>query len=240
MARAAEFVENAVHPDFIDLNSGCPVAKVVGKNGGASLLKDIRLFRDMVRALVGAVSIPVSVKLRSGWQEHEWVDVEFARAAAECGAAAIVLHPRSKTMGFSGRSYWERIAVVKNAVGIPVIGNGDICTAKDGCDMFEQTGCDSVMIGRGAFGNPWLFSQIKLALRGEPVSLPSSSERVAAALDHVARYAQTYGEKKAAADLKKHVSWYLKGMDGASSLRTRIFLSTTTRELTAVLEELSV
>jgi len=240
MARAAEFVAKTAHPDFIDLNSGCPVAKVVGKNGGASLLKDIKLFVDMVRALVGAASVPVSVKIRSGWQEHEWVDVEFAQAAAACGASAVFLHPRSKTMGFSGHSYWERIALVKKAVSIPVIGNGDIVTAQDGCDMFAQTGCDSIMIGRGALGNPWIFSQVALALRGEPAPPPSSAERITAALDHIARYVKAYGEKKAAADLKKHVSWYIKGLKGASSLRARIFESRTTGELKTVLAELSV
>jgi tRNA-dihydrouridine synthase B len=241
MAHAAEYVQKTVRPDFIDLNSGCPVPKVVGKNGGASLLKDLRLFKELVRAMVGAVSIPISVKIRSGWDEHKWVDIEFAQAAVDCGAKAVILHPRSKTMGFSGHSYWDRIAVVKKAVPVPVIGNGDVCTPQDGRDMFAQTGCDSIMVGRGALGNPWIFSQIKYALSGDrPVLSVSSQQRIATALDHILRFTNAYGEKKADADLKKHVSWYVKGLAGAASVRSRIFQSKTTIELKTVLAELSV
>jgi tRNA-dihydrouridine synthase B len=236
MAIAAEYVEKTAHPDFIDLNSGCPVAKVVTKNGGASLLKDLKLFKEMVRAMVGAVSVPVSVKIRSGWNEHQWVDEEFAAAADQCGAAAVILHPRSKTMGFSGHSYWERIAVVKKSCSVPVIGNGDICTAQDGCDMFSQTNCDSIMVGRGALGNPWLFSQIRQALDNQPVIQQTAQQRIATALEHVERFTKTHGEKKAAADLKKHASWYIKGLNCAASLRTAIFHATTTTELKGVLE----
>jgi tRNA-dihydrouridine synthase B len=240
MARAAEYVEKTVHPDFIDLNSGCPVPKVVGKNGGAALLKDLRLFKKLVIALAGAVSVPISVKIRSGWYEHQWVDVEFAQAAVECGAKAIILHPRSKTMGFSGHSYWDRIAVVKKAVDVPVIGNGDICSPRDGCDMFAQTGCDSIMVGRGALGNPWIFSQIKQAMDDRPLSRITPKQRIATASEHIARFTKAYGEKKAATDLKKHISWYIKGLSGAALLRTRIFQSRTTKELKTVLAELSV
>jgi nifR3 family TIM-barrel protein len=240
LARAAELVQKTAAPDFIDLNAGCPVPKVVRNNGGASLLRDLGLFKELVTALVNAVSVPVSVKLRSGWNEHQWVDVEFAQAAADCGAAAVILHPRAKTMGFSGHSYWERIAVVKNAVAVPVIGNGDILTALDAQDMFCKTGCDSVMIGRGALGNPWIFSRIKRLLAGgDPGPAPSAQERAATALGHVRRYRQLYGEKKAAADLKKHTAWYIKGLPAAASVRTRIFLSKTTAEIERALEEVS-
>jgi tRNA-dihydrouridine synthase B len=236
MARAAEFIEKTVHPDFIDLNSGCPVPKVVKKNGGASLLRDLRLFSNMVRALVSAVSVPVSVKLRSGWNEHEWTDVEFARAAVDSGANAIILHPRSKTMGFSGHSYWERIAVVKKSVSVPVVGNGDIVTAQDGCDMLSRTGCDSVMVGRGALGNPWIFSQIKCAMRNRPITGITPRERIETASLHLARFTKVYGEKKAAADLKKHISWYIKGLSCAAALRTKIFHAKTVRGLEEILE----
>jgi nifR3 family TIM-barrel protein len=236
MASAAEYVSKTTAPDFIDLNSGCPVPKVVKKNGGASLLKDLGLFMKLVRALVGAVSVPVTVKLRSGWNEHEWVDVEFARAAVDCGARAIILHPRSKTMGFSGHSYWERIAVVKNSVSVPVIGNGDIVTPQDGCDMFAQTGCDSIMIGRGALGNPWLFSQIKSALAGKPGAPVTARQRISTAAEHLAVYIKVYGERKAAADLKKHISWYIKGLPSAAGLRTRIFHARTVSALEEILK----
>jgi len=228
MAEAAEAIQKSVVPDFIDLNAGCPVAKVVKKNGGSALLRDISLFSAMLSALVKAVSVPVTVKIRSGWTEHVWVDAEFATAAQAAGAAAIIVHPRSKSMGFSGHSYWERIAVVKKQVSIPVIGNGDIVTADDAMRMLETTGCDSVMIGRGALGNPWLFSQIKDRLAGKQATLPSASDRVQTALDHVRRFADAHGERKALADMKKHASWYTRGLSGAAQLRSNIFGATST------------
>ena len=223
IAEAAGFVERTAAPDFIDLNAGCPVPKVVKKNGGASLLKDVRLFSALVSALVKSVSVPVSVKMRSGWNEHAWVDVEFAQAAEAVGAAAVILHPRSRSMGFSGHSYWERIAAVKNAVRIPVVGNGDIYCGADAEKMFDATGCDSIMVGRGALGNPWIFSQIKNLLSKTAAQPPSALLRIDAARDHLARYRHRYGERKAIADMKKHMSWYLKGLPGAAHLRSAIF-----------------
>lgn len=240
MAKAAEFVQKTAQPDFIDLNSGCPVPKVVTKNGGAALLKDIRLFRELVKALVGAVSVPVSVKIRSGWFEHRWVDVEFAQAASDCGAQAVILHPRSKTMGFSGHSYWDRISLVKKAVGVPVIGNGDICSAEDALSMFSLTLCDSIMIGRGALGNPWLFSQIRSVLDKRKPAPVTPRRRIDAALAHLKRFTAAYGEKRSAAEMKKHVSWYIKGLPRAAALRTKIFTAKTTGDLKTVLEEFSI
>jgi len=237
LARAAELVQKKANPDFIDLNSGCPVPKVVKKNGGASLLRDLRLFKEIVTAMVKASSVPVSVKLRSGWSEHHWVDVEFAQAAVACGASAVILHPRSKTMGFSGHSYWERIAVVKKAVAVPVIGNGDILSAKDGSDMFEQTGCDSVMIGRGALGNPWIFSSVKALLAQSPAAPPSLQARMETALGHVDRFVKLNGEKTAAAEMKKHASWYIRGLPGAGGIRSKIFRAKSTADIKAALAE---
>jgi tRNA-dihydrouridine synthase B len=238
MACAAEHVQKRANPDFIDLNSGCPVPKVVKKNGGASLLKDLRLFKELVSVMVKAASVPVSVKIRSGWSEHHWVDVEFAQAAEACGASAVILHPRSKSMGFSGHSYWERIAVVKKSVKVPVVGNGDILLEQDAQEMFSQTGCDAVMIGRGAMGNPWIFSRIKALLSHKPEQKPTVKERIETALEHIHRYKKLYGEKKAAAEMKKHASWYIRGLPGASGKRARIFRAKTTGEIAAALEEL--
>lgn len=236
MAAAAEQVEKTALPDFIDLNAGCPVPKVVRKNGGASLLKDVRLFAALVEALVKATSLPVSVKIRSGWSEHHWVDAEFAQAAHACGAGALIVHPRSKTMGFSGHSYWERIAIVKQAVPIPVIGNGDILCEQDAKDMFEQTGCDGIMIGRGALGNPWIFSRIKDFLACRPAHLPTARERVSAAREHVRRFKELYGERRTVADMKKHASWYVKGLPEAASVRTSIFGATSSGQIQEALE----
>jgi tRNA-dihydrouridine synthase B len=235
LARAAAFIENKVAPDFIDLNAGCPVQKVVKKNGGSSLLKDLNHFGTIVRAMVNAVSTPVTVKIRSGIHKYEWVDIEFAQMAQECGAAAITLHPRSQSMMFTGHSFWERIAEVKKTVSIPVIGNGDICTADDALKMIAQTDCDGIMIGRGVYGNPWLFKQIKDVLAGIPVTEVSLPERLTVALDHLQRYRSYYGDSAAGRDMKKHAAWYCKGVANATMLRNAIFRSNSAEELRGIL-----
>ena len=231
IAYAAAYIEEHFQPDFIDLNSGCPVPKIVKKNGGAALLRDPRLFGDIVSAMVKAVSTAVTVKLRSGWLQHEPVDTEFARIAQESGAAAIIIHPRFKSMAFSGHSLWERIAAIKKAVSIPVIGNGDICLPQDARAMFEQTGCDSVMVGRAALGNPWIFSQLKSDLRGASAPEVSAKQRCSLAMEHLRRFIEVYGEKTAIAEMKKHVSWYIKGLPQAATLRNGIFRATSIGEL---------
>jgi tRNA-dihydrouridine synthase B len=235
--KSASLVAERFNPDFIDLNAGCPVSKVVRKNGGAALLKDLNRFSKILKAIVEAVALPVTVKLRSGWYKHQWVDDEFARCAESCGAAAITLHPRSQTMGFSGHSYWERIALVKAAVAIPVIGNGDVTSADDALVMKAQTHCDGIMIGRAAYGNPWIFAEVKAALSGTPAHRPSHAGRRATALRHIALFRDRYGEPRAVREMKKHVSWYIKGMPGAAQWRDRIFRASATGELEAVVEE---
>jgi nifR3 family TIM-barrel protein len=225
MAYCTAFIEEHYRPDFIDLNSGCPVPKVVSKNGGAALLRDARLFERIVSRMVKAVSTPVTVKLRSGWNQQEWVDVQFAKIAQDCGVAAVILHPRSKTMAFSGHSFWERIGCVKSSVSVPVIGNGDIGCAQDAKAMFDQTGCDSIMIGRAALGNPWIFSEIKQFLAGKTVEKPSLAVRFETITRHLHEYCEKYGDKKTVSDLKKHLSWYCKGLPGAAMLRNDIFRS---------------
>ncbi|MBD3319893.1 MAG: tRNA dihydrouridine synthase DusB [Chitinivibrionales bacterium] len=234
-ACAAAFVEENTPADFIDLNCGCPVIKVVKKNGGAALLRDEDRYARIITAMVNAVSLPVTVKIRSGWEMHAWVDVSFARIAEACGAAAVTVHPRSRTMGFSGHSFWERIAEVKNAVSIPVVGNGDIQTPEDGLSMFEQTGCDSIMIGRAAYGNPWIFSMTRAALTGKAIAPVSQKDKIQAAAQHLDLYIQAHGECRAAREMKKHIAWYLKGIPGAAELRRSIFQSRSTDELRKLL-----
>lgn len=235
--KSARLVEQRFSPDFIDLNAGCPVPKVTKKNGGSALLKHLQRFKEIVSALVETVSLPVTVKLRSGWHKHQWVDAEFARCAQECGAAAITLHPRSQTMMFSGHSFWERIAAVKAAVSIPVIGNGDIISAADARAMKTQTGCDGIMIGRAVYGNPWIFGQAKAALAGKEFSFPSMQEKRETALWHLEEYRKKRGEVCTAKEMKKHIAWYIKGMPGASLLRDRIFRAESSAELEAVIRE---
>lgn len=223
IAYAAAFIEEHYHPDFIDLNSGCPVSKVVKKNGGAALLRNRPLFQDIVTRLKKAVSVPITVKLRSGWTAGDLVDAEFARISEDCGASAIILHPRTKSMGFSGHSMWERIAEVKKNVSIPVIGNGDICVPEDASEMFKQTGCDSIMIGRAALGNPWIFDRTKRHLANGGSSPLTDAERLSIVLEHMSGYCAAHGEKRALGELKKHVGWYIKGVAQAANLRNRVF-----------------
>lgn len=234
MAWAASFAYNAVHPDFIDINSGCPVPKVIKRNGGAALLRDPVLFKKIITTVVKAVPIPVTVKIRSGLNTNQWVDQEYARIAEGSGVKAITVHPRSRAMGFSGHSFWERIAIVKNTVSIPVIGNGDIIRGSDAVRMFAETGCDAVMVGRGMNGNPWIFSEIKDAIAGREHSPVSIQEKGAALIKHMAAYRERYGEYKATKEMKKHCSWYLKGMPEASFCRNAVFHAVSYEDLVAV------
>jgi len=240
LAYAAKWVEEHVHPDFIDLNSGCPVPKVIRKNGGAALLRDPAAYIACVHALMRAVRIPVTIKIRSGWDHDHYVDVEYARIAEKEGAAALILHPRTRSMGFSGHSMWERIALVKRSVSIPVIGNGDVRTPQDAAEMYAQTGCDGIMIGRAAMGNPWLFGQIKDALAGNPVTPVSTEQRVRMALEHLRLFREKWGEERAAAEMKKQIAWYCKGVPGVGAMRGRIFQTRTTVELEEICGRLAV
>ncbi|KMQ50838.1 tRNA dihydrouridine synthase B [Chitinispirillum alkaliphilum] len=236
LSEAAKFVQDYANPDFIDLNAGCPVPKVVKKNGGSSLLRDRHLFEQILTAMVKAVDIPVTVKIRSGWKKHEWVDVQFAKTAQECGVSCITLHPRSQTMGFSGSAFWERITEVKQAVSIPVVGNGDICNESDALKMLNLSGCDSLMIGRATYGNPWIFAAAKAALSDKPYTPPSARERIATIVRHLELFACMHGEQRACKEMKKHVAWYIKGMPGAAVLRNRLFRSETIDELRDIID----
>jgi tRNA-dihydrouridine synthase B len=235
MAAAAALVEATMRPDFIDLNSGCPVPKVVKRNGGAALLRNPALFERIVSAMAKAIKTPLTVKLRSGWNTGEWVDVEFARIAEGSGAQAVFLHARSKAMRYSGDALWERIAFVKQSVSIPVIGNGDIRTPHDAVRMLRETGCDALMVGRGSLGNPWIFGQIKQALAKKEITPIAASERYAVATRHIALQRERYGERRATKEMRKHVAWYLKGLPSVTMYRDRIFRANSTAELELVL-----
>lgn len=237
LAESARFTYEHVRPDFIDLNSGCPAPKIVRNNAGSALLKTPELFGRIINAMARAVPVPVTVKIRSGWNKHEWVDEEFARIAQDNGAAAITLHPRSQTMMFTGHSFWERIAAVKKAVSIPVIGNGDIVSAESAMKMIAETGCDAIMIGRASFGNPWIFAEIEAALKGGDYTPPSMQERKSTLLEHIRAYRQAHGERYAAGEMKKVAAWYIKGVPGASAARCRIFAASSSLEIEDVIED---
>jgi nifR3 family TIM-barrel protein len=224
MAEAAELVVRSYGPDFIDINFGCPVKKVVRRNGGSGCLKDLDLVQRIIRAVRDAADVPVTVKTRSGWDDATRSPVEIALRCQDAGAAMFTLHPRTRTQMYSGAARWDEIARVKDALEIPVVGNGDIRTADDALRMRRETGCDGIMIARGSFGNPWIFQQARALLSGAtPRPTPPAAERFAVALRHAALQVAVQGESsRTAREFRKHLGWYTRGLPGAAELRERL------------------
>lgn len=219
-------------PDFIDINMGCPAPKVAGNGGGCALMKDPRLAESIVKAVVGAVSIPVTVKMRSGWDESSINAVELAKRCEQAGAKLITVHGRTKTQMYSPPVNMDIIKEVKRAVSIPVVGNGDIFTAKDAANMYEYTGCDFVMVGRGAMGAPWIFRQINAWMfEGVTVPDPPLSERMRVLMKQAAMTVEDKGEKNAMREMRKHAAWYMKGVRGAAAYRNECGQLTTLEQL---------
>lgn len=225
MAQATELVTRHYQPDFIDINFGCPVKKVVQRNGGSGCLRDMDLVERIIRACVSATHLPVTVKTRSGWSEEERNPVGIALRMQDAGAKAFTLHARTRTQMFTGSANWDEIAVVVEALDVPVIGNGDIVTAEDVVRMREHTGCAGVMVGRGSFGNPWLFRDARALLDGLPKpSAPDAAERFAVALQHARLAAELQGDSRTTVvEFRKHFGWYTKGLHGSTALRSKLF-----------------
>lgn len=239
MAEAAAVVE-AAGADIVDLNMGCWVPKVAKTGAGASLLKDVCLAQDVVKAMVDAVKIPVTVKIRAGWDPAHTTGIEFARRAQDAGAAAIAVHARYANQGFTGTADWSIIRRVKDVVTIPVIGNGDVETAEDARRMFEETGCDAIMIGRAAMGNPWIFADVKQFLEtGEHRPNPSLDERIQAALFHLKTLAATpnVGEARAVKEMRGQITHYFKGFPGVSALRNLLVQATSIAQVEDLLHQ---
>lgn len=225
MAQAAALVEEVYEPDFLDINFGCPVKKVVSRNGGSGCLRDLGLVRDIIRAVKGAISIPTTVKIRSGWSEELRDPVQIALRCQDAGAEVLTLHARTRTQMYSGVANWDEIAAVKAALDIPVIGNGDVWSGEDAKRMRDHTGCDGIMIARGSHGAPWIFRQARAALAGEPVPPdPEAGERFRIVLEH-ARLAIAWEdeEEKAMIEFRKHLGWYTKGLPNGKALRQELF-----------------
>ncbi|MGH9259563.1 MAG: tRNA dihydrouridine synthase, partial [Acidimicrobiales bacterium] len=211
--------------DVIDINFGCPVKKVVRNNGGSGCLKDPALVEAILRAVRGATHLPVTVKIRSGWDEAQRDPVGIARRCRDAGAQALTLHPRTRTQMYSGRADWDEIARVVEALDIPVIGNGDITTPEQVVAMRAHTGCAGVMIARGSFGNPWIFAQGRalLAGRARPAD-PAPQERLAVAMGHARLTLAHDGDTRhTAIEFRKHLAWYTKGLPDSADLRRRLF-----------------
>lgn len=220
-----EFVPKAVHiaerfsPDIIDINSGCPVPKVAGNGAGSALMKNPKLFAEMVTAAVEATDIPVTVKIRKGWDDEHINAVEIAKIAEECGAAAVAVHGRTRVQMYSGSADWDIIAAVKQALSIPVIGNGDVDSAEKCLEMYRYTGCDLVMIGRAACGRPWLFRQIEQAMNGESFVEPDLDERLATMTRQIKLLVEDKGEYIGMKEARMQTAHYLKGMTNAAKYR---------------------
>ena len=246
MAEAARMIEaneyigcmSEVPPSAIDINMGCPVRKVTGNGEGSALLKNPGLIGEIVTAVARAVKLPVTVKIRAGWDKDSINAPEVAKIIEASGAAMLTVHARTREQMYEPGVDRSVITAVKQAVSIPVLGNGDIYTAADALSMMAETGCDGVMIARGAMGNPWIFSEIRAALEGGEFTLPPASERFEVALAQVREMIAEKGERVGVAEAKKHLAWYCHGMEGAAAARGRLMQAESYDELAAILREM--
>ncbi len=206
---------------LIDINMGCPAHKIVSNGEGSALMKDMAHASIIIEAVAKASSLPVSVKFRKGFSNDDINAVQFAKMSQESGAAMLTIHGRTREQMYSGCADWDIIARVKQAVTIPVIGNGDVFSGSDAVEMLKRTGCDGIMVARGAQGNPFIFEEIKAAISGEDYTRPSDAERIDAALLHAKRLRESKGER-AVIEMRKHAAWHIKGMRDSSKLRTEI------------------
>lgn len=239
MAEAAALITEHYGPEFIDINFGCPVKKVVQRNGGSGCLRDMDLVERIIRAVIGATHLPITVKTRSGWNDELRDPVGIALRMQDAGARAFTLHARTRTQMFTGKANWDDIARVVEALDIPVIGNGDVQTAADLVRMRRHTGCAGIMIGRGAFGNPWLFRDGRALLDGATLPPPpDAAERFRVALEHARLALRLQGDtRKTVIEFRKHLGWYTKGLHAATELRQRLFQIESIAEAEAIFLE---
>ena len=223
MARGAALAVEISGCDFIDINMGCPMAKVVGNGDGSALMKDIPLAARIVEAVVKAVEVPVTVKCRLGWDKGSVNVLELSRAVEAAGASAIAIHGRTKTMLYSGRADWDTIGLVKRELSIPVIANGDIMSGEEAARCLKRTGADGLMIGRAAFGDPWIFEEIRAALAGKPIPpRPPLARRIDTAVKQLELAREDKGEHIACLEARKHLAWYLRGVPYSNFYKDQI------------------
>jgi len=223
-------------PSLIDLNCGCSVPKVLRSGCGAVLMRSPALIGEIVRAMKAETDIPVSVKLRLGWENGSFTYLAAADAAVKAGAALVTLHPRTRAQAFSGKAQWDHIRALKTSCPVPVIGSGDLFTAEDCRDMISGTGCDGVMLARGCLGNPFLFAQTEALLADEPAPCIDATAKLGAAMSHLRMLAAAVGEEKACRDMRKHFVAYTKGLEGGAMIRQSVVTASTIAEYEEILE----
>ena len=238
MAKAVKIAER-YSPAIIDINAGCPMPKITGGGAGSALMKTPRLFGELVAAAVSATDIPVTVKIRKGWDSGSVNAVELAKIAEQSGAAAVAVHGRTREQLYSGKADWDIIREVKRAVSIPVIGNGDVGSPEDCAEMYSYTGCDLVMIGRGSYGRPWLFGQIRDHFDGKPPRHdPSPAEKLSIMREHIELLIEDKGERIGMKEARRHAAWYIKGMQGAAQFRNRCGMLNSLADLDELIREI--
>ena len=236
---AAKYIYENMQPDIIDINMGCPVPKVaVRAQAGSALLKNPEKIKEIVKAVVESVPIPVTVKIRSGWDFDHINAVEVAKICEEAGACAICVHPRTRSQGYSGKADWNVIKEVKENVTIPVIGNGDIRDIYDAKRMLEETKCDAIMIGRAMLGNPWLIRDICNYLKNGTIpSEVSPIEKIDMCLKHLKYLQEIKDEKVAVLEIRNHIAWYFKGLKGSNEIKNKVYLTTRINDIINILNE---
>ena len=239
MAQAARMVANKFQPDIIDINYGCPVPKITKKGAGSAALKDLCLMDDITSAVIESVpELPVTVKMRSGWDMSNIVAIDAGPRLEKIGVKAIALHPRTTKQSYKGDAKWELIKELKQAVSIPVIGNGDIKKPEDVLRMFEATGCNAVMVARAALGNPWFFKQAGALLNGSHFPPePETHERISMCRRHMELLLKSRGKKIGTNLIRKHFGWYIKGFPGAAVLRQSLVMAKDRREMKTLLDD---
>ena len=237
--KAAMYIEKHMHPDLIDINMGCPVPKVaIASQAGSALLKDPDKVYEIVSSVVKSVNVPVTVKIRSGWDNNSINAIEIAKKIEAAGASAITIHPRTRKQGYTGKADWNIIKEIKKAVSIPIIGNGDITSCYDAKRMLEETKCDAIMIGRALLGNPWLIKEcVEYLEQGiEPTPI-TKQQKIEMILKHLEYLLETKPMKVALLEIRSHIAWYIKGLKNSNQIKQAIFKTNTKEEIEAILLE---